>query len=149
MYVGILCMHANCACDNATDVHKFVQLMGLGSTPFWMLTWISLWCPVTAIHCCAMKSHVRLTFFFHRLVMGVSWSQAISWVLWAKAAIVPGLVSLVALPLFLRIVYPPMMSDTKAAQKLVCLADYLNGRSVFVSERVSRPGSRTNANVND
>lgn len=44
--------------------------------------------------------------------------QTIGWVDWAKAAIVPGLVSLVLVPLILYIIYPPTLKSSPDAPKL-------------------------------
>lgn len=44
--------------------------------------------------------------------------QAISWMDWAKAAIVPGLVSLLVVPLLLYIIYPPTIKSSPDAPKL-------------------------------
>ncbi|CAI8616612.1 unnamed protein product [Vicia faba] len=45
-------------------------------------------------------------------------NQTIGWLDWAKAAIVPGLVSLVLVPLILYIIYPPTMKSSPDAPKL-------------------------------
>ncbi|KAF5193377.1 Dicarboxylate transporter 1 protein [Thalictrum thalictroides] len=44
--------------------------------------------------------------------------QNISWTLWAKAAIVPGLVSLIVVPFLLYIIYPPTIKSSPDAPKL-------------------------------
>lgn len=44
--------------------------------------------------------------------------QAISWMDWAKAAIVPGLVSLLVVPMLLYIIYPPTIKSSPDAPKL-------------------------------
>ncbi|KAK3139902.1 hypothetical protein QOZ80_5AG0392370 [Eleusine coracana subsp. coracana] len=44
--------------------------------------------------------------------------QGIGWTLWAKAAIVPGLLSLVLVPLILYVVYPPEMKSSPDAPRL-------------------------------
>nr|WMQ58783.1 dicarboxylate transporter 1 [Lilium hybrid cultivar] len=44
--------------------------------------------------------------------------QTIGWVDWAVAAVVPGLVSLVVVPLLLYVVYPPMVKSSPNAPKL-------------------------------
>nr|GMD17756.1 dicarboxylate transporter 1, chloroplastic [Ipomoea batatas] len=44
--------------------------------------------------------------------------QTIGWMDWAKAAIVPGLVSLVVVPLLLYIIYPPTVKSSPDAPKL-------------------------------
>lgn len=45
-------------------------------------------------------------------------AQSISWMDWAKAAIVPGLVSLLVVPLLLFIIYPPTIKSSPDAPKL-------------------------------
>ncbi|XP_061350236.1 dicarboxylate transporter 1, chloroplastic [Gastrolobium bilobum] len=45
-------------------------------------------------------------------------NQTIGWLDWAKAAIVPGLVSLVLVPLILYIIYPPTLKNSPDAPKL-------------------------------
>ncbi|XP_062202487.1 dicarboxylate transporter 1, chloroplastic-like [Phragmites australis] len=44
--------------------------------------------------------------------------QGIGWTLWAKAAIVPGLVSLVLVPLILYVIYPPEVKTSPDAPRL-------------------------------
>ncbi|PIA48499.1 hypothetical protein AQUCO_01400821v1 [Aquilegia coerulea] len=44
--------------------------------------------------------------------------QNISWTLWAKAAFVPGLVSLIVVPFLLYIIYPPTVKSSPDAPKL-------------------------------
>ncbi|KAL5729356.1 dityrosine synthesis enzyme [Ranunculus cassubicifolius] len=44
--------------------------------------------------------------------------QPITWTLWAKAAIVPGLVSLIVVPFLLYIIYPPSVKSSPDAPKL-------------------------------
>jgi hypothetical protein len=44
--------------------------------------------------------------------------QGIGWTLWAKAAIVPGLLSLVLVPLILYVIYPPEMKSSPDAPRL-------------------------------
>ncbi|KAH9741304.1 Dicarboxylate transporter 1 [Citrus sinensis] len=45
-------------------------------------------------------------------------NQPIGWMDWAKAAIVPGLVSLIVVPLLLYIIYPPTVKSSPDAPKL-------------------------------
>ncbi|KAK7262516.1 hypothetical protein RJT34_30090 [Clitoria ternatea] len=45
-------------------------------------------------------------------------NQTIGWLDWAKAAIVPGLVSLVLVPLILYVIYPPTLKSSPDAPKL-------------------------------
>lgn len=45
-------------------------------------------------------------------------NQTIGWMDWAKAAIVPGLVSLIVVPLLLYIIYPPTVKSSPDAPKL-------------------------------
>lgn len=45
--------------------------------------------------------------------------QTIGWTDWVKAAIVPGFVSLLVVPLVLYIVYPPTVKSSPDAPKLV------------------------------
>jgi di/tricarboxylate transporter len=44
--------------------------------------------------------------------------QTIGWTDWAKAAIVPGLVSLIVVPLILYLIYPPTVKTSPDAPKL-------------------------------
>ena len=44
--------------------------------------------------------------------------QQIGWTDWAKAAIVPGLVSLLVVPLILYVIYPPTVKSSPDAPKL-------------------------------
>lgn len=44
--------------------------------------------------------------------------QSIGWTDWAKAAIVPGLVSLIVVPLLLYVIYPPSIKSSPDAPKL-------------------------------
>ena len=44
--------------------------------------------------------------------------QTIGWTDWAKAAIVPGLVSLIVVPLLLYVIYPPTVKTSPDAPKL-------------------------------
>lgn len=44
--------------------------------------------------------------------------QVIGWMDWAKAAIVPGLVSLIVVPLLLYVVYPPQIKSSPDAPRL-------------------------------
>ncbi|OVA19423.1 Sodium/sulfate symporter [Macleaya cordata] len=44
--------------------------------------------------------------------------QTIGWTDWAKAAIVPGLVSLIVVPLLLHVIYPPSVKSSPDAPKL-------------------------------
>ncbi|CAJ2678936.1 unnamed protein product [Trifolium pratense] len=45
-------------------------------------------------------------------------NQTIGWLDWAKAAIVPGLVSLILVPLILYVIYPPTLKSSPDAPKL-------------------------------
>lgn len=45
-------------------------------------------------------------------------NQTIGWMDWAKAAVVPGLISLVVVPLLLYIIYPPTVKSSPDAPKL-------------------------------
>ncbi|CAA3031453.1 dicarboxylate transporter 1, chloroplastic [Olea europaea subsp. europaea] len=45
-------------------------------------------------------------------------NQTIGWMDWAKAAIVPGLVSLIVVPLLLYVIYPPQVKSSPDAPKL-------------------------------
>ena len=45
-------------------------------------------------------------------------NQTIGWLDWAKAAIVPGLASLVLVPLILYVIYPPTLKSSPDAPKL-------------------------------
>ncbi|KAL5831965.1 hypothetical protein ACOSQ4_017319 [Xanthoceras sorbifolium] len=45
-------------------------------------------------------------------------NQTIGWMDWAKAAIVPGLVSLIVVPLLLYVIYPPTVKSSPDAPKL-------------------------------
>ena len=45
-------------------------------------------------------------------------NQTIGWMDWAKAAIVPGLVSLIVVPLLLYVIYPPSVKSSPDAPKL-------------------------------
>ena len=44
--------------------------------------------------------------------------QTIGWTDWAKAAIVPGLISLIVVPLILYLIYPPTVKSSPDAPKL-------------------------------
>jgi di/tricarboxylate transporter len=44
--------------------------------------------------------------------------EGIGWTLWAKAAIVPGLLSLVIVPLVLYVIYPPEVKSSPDAPRL-------------------------------
>ncbi|XP_024986674.1 dicarboxylate transporter 1, chloroplastic-like [Cynara cardunculus var. scolymus] len=45
-------------------------------------------------------------------------NQTIGWTLWAKAAIVPGIVSLIVVPFLLYLIYPPSVKSSPDAPKL-------------------------------
>lgn len=45
-------------------------------------------------------------------------NQTIGWTLWAKAAIVPGMVSLIVVPFLLYLIYPPSVKSSPDAPKL-------------------------------
>ncbi|RVW85447.1 Dicarboxylate transporter 1, chloroplastic [Vitis vinifera] len=44
--------------------------------------------------------------------------QTLGWTEWAKAAFVPGLVSLIVVPLLLYVIYPPTVKSSPDAPKL-------------------------------
>ena len=48
-----------------------------------------------------------------------SFGVELTWGEWAIAAIVPGLLSLIVMPLFLSFVFPPEMKDTRDAQSMI------------------------------
>lgn len=52
------------------------------------------------------------------LLAGQALGVQISWGLWALAASVPGLLSLIIVPYFLYKIYPPSISDTREAQSI-------------------------------
>lgn len=61
----------------------------------------------------------------------------ITWGLWAKACIIPGLASLIVLPLLLYIIYPPEMKDTPEApafakEKLKSLGPLSTGEIIML-----------------
>ena len=81
-------------------------------------SWLMLTCFQTSVISSAMfltamaANPLSATLTFNTI------KQTIGWTDWAKAAIVPGLVSLLVVPLILYLVYPPTVKTSPDAPKL-------------------------------
>lgn len=74
-------------------------------------------CQSDNIACCVMMTAVSSNFLIVALAYNVAGVE-LTWGSWFVAAIVPGLVALLLIPLVLYKVYPPEMKDTRHAQTL-------------------------------
>ncbi|XLS68006.1 hypothetical protein HN51_019029 [Arachis hypogaea] len=80
--------------------------------------WLSLTCFQTSVISSAMFLTGMAANPLCANLTQSSINQTIGWLDWAKAAIVPGLVSLVLVPLILYIIYPPTLKSSPDAPKL-------------------------------
>ncbi|MED6119056.1 dityrosine synthesis enzyme [Stylosanthes scabra] len=80
--------------------------------------WLSLTCFQTSVISSAMFLTAMAANPLCATLTQTSINQTIGWLDWARAAIVPGLVSLVVVPLLLYIVYPPTLKSSPDAPKL-------------------------------
>lgn len=80
--------------------------------------WLMLTCFQTSVITSAMFLTAMAANPLCATLTQSSINQTIGWVDWAKAAIVPGLASLVLVPLILYIIYPPTLKSSPDAPKL-------------------------------
>ncbi|KAL1298431.1 hypothetical protein HN51_042802 [Arachis hypogaea] len=80
--------------------------------------WLSLTCFQTSVISSAMFLTGMAANPLCANLTQSSINQTIGWLDWARAAIVPGLVSLVLVPLILYIIYPPTLKSSPDAPKL-------------------------------
>lgn len=80
--------------------------------------WLMLTCFQTSVITSAMFLTAMAANPLCATLTQSSINQTIGWVDWAKAAIVPGLASLVLVPLILYVIYPPTLKSSPDAPKL-------------------------------
>ncbi|XP_014494073.1 dicarboxylate transporter 1, chloroplastic [Vigna radiata var. radiata] len=80
--------------------------------------WLTLTCFQTSVITSAMFLTAMAANPLCATLTQNSINQTIGWLDWAKAAIVPGLVSLVLVPLILYVIYPPTLKSSPDAPKL-------------------------------
>ncbi|KAI9081826.1 hypothetical protein K1719_036088 [Acacia pycnantha] len=81
-------------------------------------SWLMLTCFQTSVISSAMFLTAMAANPLCATLTANSINQTIGWLDWAKAAIVPGLVSLVLVPLILYVIYPPTVKASPDAPKL-------------------------------
>ncbi|KAL6842029.1 hypothetical protein ACP4OV_028008 [Aristida adscensionis] len=81
-------------------------------------SWLMLTCFQTSVISSAMFLTAMAANPLAANLTATTIGQGIGWTLWAKAAIVPGLISLVLVPLILYVIYPPQVKASPDAPRL-------------------------------